>query len=1094
MSISSKKYYIYYINFIVLTENKNKFLMNNKNYDFLAKGGEMGLLTRTKDWSKTPVGAIENWPQSLCTTLGILLNSKFPMFLFWGPEHICFYNDAYRPSLGNDGKHPHILGQKGAEYWPEIWHFIGPLIDQVLSEGEATWHEDLFLPIYRNGKMEDVYWTFSYSPVKNDDGNIEGVLVICTETTDKVNIRKNLEESNKRYRDNLMQTPNAMCIFRGSDFVVEMANEPMLEIWERKEHEVLNKPIFKSLPEAAGRGLEDILLHVYITGERFTANELPVKLTRNGKVVDTFINVVYEALKDPDGKIYGIVASANDVTLQVIARNAIEESEKRFKNIVKQVPLGIAILKGADLVVEMVNDTYLQIVDKTEQETLHKSIFDSIPEAEQTVHPLLSQVYEDGIPYFTNELLVTLNRYGKEEDCYFNLVFHPLYEENNEVTGVIVVGYEVTSSVKARYFLSESEKAFRNLVMQSPIAMTIFKGHDYIIELANTVMLNEIWQKQPHEVIGKPAFEVFPELLNQKFPELLDEVLYNGKTVRENEAVAYIDIRGRLEKFYLDYQYTPLFEKNGEISSVMITVNDVSEKVEARKKVEDAEERARLASEIAEIVTWDLNIHTQELIYSDNLPKLFGLKKDIKISRQQVLDRFFIADLPVLEKAYQTALKTNIYKYEARVLKPDDTMCWIRVHGKIFFDELQNPVKMLGTVMDVTDEKTRHEILMKSEEKFRVLADSMPQFVWTSDAMGNIDYFNQSLYDFTGISKEDVEKNGWLQFIHPEDREANINRWMESIKTGNEYLFENRFRRHDGEYRWQLSRAIPQRNAEGKIQMWVGTSTDIQNQRDFTDMLAKQVHDRTEELELKNRDLINMNIELQSFAYISSHDLQEPLRKIQTFASRLAELDDQNISAKAKTYLERIEVSAKRMQTLIQDLLTYSRTNSAERVFVKTNLDEIVEEVIMDFSERIEEKKAVIELHPLGEGTVMPFQFRQLLHNLIGNALKFSRKDVPPEIQVKARRVVGHKLNFKVDYPNKIYLCLRIADNGIGFDDEYKERIFEVFQRLNTESEFSGTGIGLAIVKKIVENHKGVIKAHSEKGQGATFKIFLPEL
>ncbi|MET3034342.1 sensor histidine kinase, partial [Flavobacterium johnsoniae] len=262
----------------------------------------------------------------------------------------------------------------------------------------------------------------------------------------------------------------------------------------------------------------------------------------------------------------------------------------------------------------------------------------------------------------------------------------------------------------------------------------------------------------------------------------------------------------------------------------------------------------------------------------------------------------------------------------------------------------------------------------------------------------------------------------------------------------------------------------------------------------FTDMLAKQVHDRTQELELKNRDLINMNIELQSFAYISSHDLQEPLRKIQTFASRLAELDDQNISAKAKTYLERIEVSAKRMQTLIQDLLTYSRTNSAERIFVKTNLDEIVEEVLMDFSERIEEKKAVIDLHPLGEGTVMPFQLRQLLHNLIGNALKFSRKGIPPQIQIKARRVVGHKLDFKVDYPNNIYFCLRISDNGIGFDDEYKERIFEVFQRLNTESEFSGTGIGLAIVKKIVENHKGVIKARSEKGQGATFKIFLPEL
>ncbi|WP_281234127.1 PAS domain-containing protein [Flavobacterium gelatinilyticum] len=1068
--------------------------MHNTTYDFLAKGGEMGELTRAKDWSTTPVGAVETWSHSLRTTLGILLNSKFPMFLFWGPEHTCFYNDAYRPSLGKEGKHPEILGKNGSQCWPEIWDFIGPLIDQVLQNGEPAWYEDQLVPIYRNGKIEDVYWTFSYSPVINDDGKIAGVLVVCTETTEKVKIRKRLEENSERYRNNILQTPNAMCIFRGENFVVEIANQLMLEVWERTEEEVLNKPIFEAVPEAAGRGLEDILLKVYQTGERFTANELPVKLNRNGKVTDTFINVVYEAFKEADGTISGIVAAANDVTLQVIARNAIEESEKRFKNIIKQVPLGIVILKGKDLVVELANETYYQIVDNTEEETVNRPLFDSVPETKDIVYPLISQVYNDGTPYFSNELLITLNRYGTKEDCYFNLVFHPLREENNKITGVIVVGYEVTGSVKAKHFLTESEKAFRNLVMQSPIAMTIFKGKDYIIELANTAMLNEIWQKTKSETIGKPALEVFPELLNQKYPELLGQVLNEGKIVRENESLAYIDIRGRLEKYYLDYQYTPLFEPNGEISGIMITVNDVTNKVLGRKKVEEAEERARLASEVAEIVTWDLNIPTQELIYSENLPALFGFEKGEQISRPLIFERIYKDDLAVIDKAYQKALRTNIYKYEARVIKPNLSISWIRVHGKIFFDELKNPIKMLGTVIDITEEKKSRDVLKKSEQRFRLLADSMPQFVWTSDAMGNLNYFNQSLYDFSGLSKTEISKNGWLQIIHPEDREENINRWMESIKTGNEFMFEHRFHHHNGQYRWHFSRAIPQRDTEGNIHMWVGTSSDIQDQKDFTSQLEKQVHDRTEELELKNRDLINMNIELQSFAYISSHDLQEPLRKIQTFASRLAELDDKNISAKAKSYLERIEFSAKRMQTLIQDLLTYSRTNSAERIFVKTNLDEIVEEVIMDFSERIEEKSAVIDHHPLGEGTVMPFQFRQLLHNLIGNALKFSRKGVPPHVEIKARRVVGHKLNFKVDYPDKIYFCLRIADNGIGFDDEYKERIFEVFQRLNTESEFAGTGIGLAIVKKIVENHKGLIKAHSEKGQGATFKIFLPEL
>nr|WP_198999789.1 PAS domain S-box protein [Flavobacterium sp. ASV13] len=1066
--------------------------MSTVNHNFLANGGEMGALTRAKDWSSTPVGSVDSWPQSLRTTLGILLNSKFPMFLFWGPDHICFYNDAYRPSLGNDGKHPAILGQKGAEFWPEIWDFIKPLIDQVLTEGEATWHEDQLLPIYRNGKMEDVYWTFSYSPVNNDEGEVTGVLVICNETTEKVKIHKKLENSNERYRNNILQTPNAMCIFRGKDHVIEIANDLMLEIWERKIEDVINQPVFDALPEVRDQGLEAILEDVYTTGEKFMAYELPVKLTRKGKIENTFINVVYEALKEPDGTISGIVAIANDVTVQVISRFAVEESEKRFRNTVKQFPLGIAILKGADLVVEMANATYLQIVDKTEDQIVGKPVFALVPEAKDKVYPLLSKVYEDGIPYYTDELEVTLNRYEKQEVCYFNLVFHPLKDENNAIEGVIIVTYEVTEAVKARHLLTESEKAFRELVMDSPIAMAIFRGKDHIIEMANNAMMKTIWQKKKKETIGKPILEVFPELLEQKYPELLDQVVLNKKIVRENESIAYVNIKGEPKKFYLDYQYTPLLEKEGNPSGVMVTVNDVTSKVEARKKVEDAEERARLAAEIAEIATWDLNVPTQELIYSENLVTIFGHDKALKLTRPEIKEQMHPDDKQIVEEAYKMALKTSIYKYESRIIKPDNSISWIRAHGKIFFDENKKPVKMLGTVMDITDEKNNQETLIKSEQKFRLLADSMPQHIWTSDPLGNLNYFNQSVYTYSGIPIEEITKKGWLQIVHPEDREANVNAWMEAVKTGKDFLLEHRFRRYDGEYRWQLSRAIAQKDAQGKIQMWVGTSTDIHDQKNFTNQLEKEVFERTEQLEIKNRDLINMNIELQSFAYISSHDLQEPLRKIQTFASRLSDLDEQNISAKAKTYLNRIEFSAKRMQTLIQDLLEYSRTNSAERVFVKTNMDDIAEEIKSDFSERIEEKNAQIIFYPLGQATIIPFQIRQLLHNLVGNALKFSRKEVDPVVEIKAKRIRGTRIKQEINYPDKMYYHLQVSDNGIGFDPEYKDRIFEVFQRLNTENEFAGTGIGLAIVKKIVENHKGIITARGEKDKGATFDIYIP--
>ncbi len=316
---------------------------------------------------------------------------------------------------------------------------------------------------------------------------------------------------------------------------------------------------------------------------------------------------------------------------------------------------------------------------------------------------------------------------------------------------------------------------------------------------------------------------------------------------------------------------------------------------------------------------------------------------------------------------------------------------------------------------------------------------------------------------------------------------------MESVKSGKDFLFIHRFKRSDGEYRWQLSRAIAQIDEFGKIQMWVGTSTDIEDQKNFTNRLEEQILERTTQLEIKNRDLVNMNIELQSFAYISSHDLQEPLRKIQTFASRLADLDEQNISAIAKTYLARIEVSAKKMQNLIQDLLTYSRTNSAERVFTTVNIDEIAEEVVSDFSDRIEEKNAIVEYANLGEATIIQFQFRQLLHNLVENALKFSKPGIPPIVKISGEKIDG-KLIPDAEFKDKTYYHLQVSDNGIGFELVYKEKIFEVFQRLNTESEYKGTGIGLAIVKKIVENHKGIITVSSEKGEGAVFNVYIPEL
>jgi len=245
-------------------------------------------------------------------------------------------------------------------------------------------------------------------------------------------------------------------------------------------------------------------------------------------------------------------------------------------------------------------------------------------------------------------------------------------------------------------------------------------------------------------------------------------------------------------------------------------------------------------------------------------------------------------------------------------------------------------------------------------------------------------------------------------------------------------------------------------------------------------------------LQGKNDELERMNHELEAFVYISSHDLQEPLRKIQTFASRLKEKEINNLSDNGKNYFNRMQDAAKRMQTLIEDLLLYSHTSTTERIFTIVDLSKIVNEVKKGLRDTILEKNAVIDSANLGKIWVNHFQFRQLLFNLISNSLKFSNPKKKPHIQIKSEITDGSKLNNKQLSPNVKYFHISFSDNGIGFEPHLNKRIFEVFQKLHSKDEYPGTGIGLAIVKKIVENHNGFITAKGALNKGAVFDIYIP--
>ncbi|PST82545.1 hypothetical protein C7T94_07690 [Pedobacter yulinensis] len=916
--------------------------------------------------------------------------------------------------------------------------------------------------------------------------------------------------------DVLLHSKTGTAVYTSANLVIETANDAMLRLWGR-DAGVIGKPLALAVAELEDQGVTETLRQVWETGQTYTVTRIQAGQLANGDLQARYFDMEYRAVKYTDGSMRCIVHTATDVTEQVLHSQRTVHTGEQFREAVAQAPMAIGLLEGPELAITMANPLILELWGKDDS-VIGKPLAEGLPELKgQPFLDILHTVMRTGESYRGNETKALIMRNGVLGEYFFNFVYQAIKETSGGVS-IMVVAYEVSDQIRARRQIAYSENRLRNMVMAAPIGMTVLKGRDLVVELANEPMLR-IWSRSAAEMIGSRIMDVFPELVGQPFPAILSSIFDNGQRVAMDEIAVGIRRNGELEQIYVNFAYDPLFDVEGRVEAIMATVMDITEVVETRLKLENSEQQLQTVNEELTATNEEQLATNEELIEAnsellkaneklvearDELEQYYRLLADSEERFKSIFDKAPVGMALLTGENLVTELANEeILKIWGRSA--------IEIIGKPHLEarpELDGQQIGEWLLDSLHTGKTR----VNNEIKVRLYQPGGMREAWVNsiyhpikDGTGR---FSSLLVILQDVTASISERNASLQVqrmfnmsiesanlgtwnLHADSRQFVPSRRLKTLfgYTENAYMnYKMAMRQIDEPYRSAMMQAIeealsggreldmefPIRRVSDNKTCWLKASgryfpAEENMPAHFSGTMMDVTERKTDEL--RKNDFIAM----------VSHEMRTPLTSARAYVQMLEKKAAERGDDQLGTMLAKVHHQMIRLTSLINGFLDVSRLESGkiklqlERFY----LDELFDRISAESTFIAREHK--LEIIPCDALPVLADQNKigQVINNLISNAVKYAPRGT--RITLSCKAINGHA-------------AVSVSDEGTGIKPEDQKRIFDRFYRVEGEHtrSISGFGIGLYLCAEILQHHNGSIHVDSEWGKGSTFTFLLP--